>query len=419
MYSRDAGHLLPGASRYLFLRINHNGVARGLIRARESHEGVEIDLAGVGLTLLTLGPEEITVEGERVTCRYLIRGLLSGAAGGRAGGGTSRRQFARALRRRERLLRPPRASVPAAPAPPARLRQPPVLPEPATRGSGVTVAVLGASGVIGRALVPALAGDEEVVAVSRHAQQHDDSRVRSKHADVTDPDSIRYVLEGVDVLYYLVHSLGTPDFAELDRRGASVVAREAEASGVRQIVYLGAWETIAATSRTPSQPRGDRDRARFGLRACHHAPCSRRRRAGKRGLRDRGGTRRPLACDDRAEVGVDPDAADRPRRRRPLSRRRRAASGRDRVELRRRRAGGPDLQADDRAHRPAPRAPSSARGPAASAARRVRTSCVPVRERARKYPERNRHHFVLTKPRSRIRNRQDARALSIQPRANG
>lgn len=103
----------------------------------------------------------------------------------------------------------------------------------------MTVAVLGASGVIGRALVPALAGDEEVVAVSRHAQQHDDSRVRSKQADVTDPDSIRNVLEGVDVLYYLVHSLGAPDFAELDRRGASVVAREAERAGVRQIVYLG------------------------------------------------------------------------------------------------------------------------------------------------------------------------------------
>ncbi|HEU5206830.1 MAG TPA: NAD(P)H-binding protein [Gaiellaceae bacterium] len=103
----------------------------------------------------------------------------------------------------------------------------------------MTVAVLGASGVIGRALVPALAGDEEVVAVSRHAQQHDDSRVRSKQADVTDPASIRNVLEGVEVLYYLVHSLGAPDFAELDRRGASVVAREAERAGVRQIVYLG------------------------------------------------------------------------------------------------------------------------------------------------------------------------------------
>lgn len=58
-------------------------VARGLLRARESHEGVEIDLAGVGLTLLALGPEEITVESDRVTCRYPIRGgLLSGAARG-------------------------------------------------------------------------------------------------------------------------------------------------------------------------------------------------------------------------------------------------------------------------------------------------------------------------------------------------
>ena len=103
----------------------------------------------------------------------------------------------------------------------------------------MTVAVLGASGVIGRALVPALAEHEEVVAVSRHAEQPDDGRVRSEQADVTDPVSIRNVLEGVDVVYYLVHSLGAPDFAEVDRRGASVVAREAEAAGVRQIVYLG------------------------------------------------------------------------------------------------------------------------------------------------------------------------------------
>ena len=58
-------------------------VARGVVRARASDEGVEIDLAGFGLTLLALGPEEITVEGDRVTCRYPIRGgVLSGAAGG-------------------------------------------------------------------------------------------------------------------------------------------------------------------------------------------------------------------------------------------------------------------------------------------------------------------------------------------------
>lgn len=58
-------------------------VARGFVRARRSDAGVEIDLAGVGLTLLALGPEEITVETDRVTCRYPIRGgVLSSAAGG-------------------------------------------------------------------------------------------------------------------------------------------------------------------------------------------------------------------------------------------------------------------------------------------------------------------------------------------------
>jgi uncharacterized protein YbjT (DUF2867 family) len=41
------------------------------------------------------------------------------------------------------------------------------------------------------------------------------------------------------VAYYLVHSLGASNFAELDRQGAETTAREAERAGVEQIVYLG------------------------------------------------------------------------------------------------------------------------------------------------------------------------------------
>jgi uncharacterized protein YbjT (DUF2867 family) len=41
------------------------------------------------------------------------------------------------------------------------------------------------------------------------------------------------------VAYYLVHSLGTSDFEERDRRAAETVAREAARAGVRQIVFLG------------------------------------------------------------------------------------------------------------------------------------------------------------------------------------
>ena len=101
------------------------------------------------------------------------------------------------------------------------------------------VAVLGATGVIGRALVPELAAAHEVVAVSRRATAPPHPGVRTAAADVTDAPSLRRVLRHVDVIYYLVHSLGSPDFAATDRRAASVVAQEAERAGVAQIVYLG------------------------------------------------------------------------------------------------------------------------------------------------------------------------------------
>jgi uncharacterized protein YbjT (DUF2867 family) len=102
----------------------------------------------------------------------------------------------------------------------------------------VTVAVLGASGVIGRALVPALAREHVVVAVARRPPEGG-ARVRSVEADVLQPAPTRAALEGAEIVVYLVHSLGSPEFEEADRRAAANVARQAEAAGVRQIVYLG------------------------------------------------------------------------------------------------------------------------------------------------------------------------------------
>ena len=100
------------------------------------------------------------------------------------------------------------------------------------------VAVLGATGTVGRALVPLLAERDEVVAISRRASPPTNG-VRSVAADVTDGEALGRALEGVDVLYYLVHSLDTADFHERDRIAATTTAREAERAGVRQIVYLG------------------------------------------------------------------------------------------------------------------------------------------------------------------------------------
>ncbi|HSK14958.1 MAG TPA: NAD(P)H-binding protein [Gaiellaceae bacterium] len=99
--------------------------------------------------------------------------------------------------------------------------------------------VFGASGVIGSALVPLLAREHEVVAVSRRPRESTAPGVTWVPADVTDSAGVRAAVTEADVVYYLVHSLGSPDFAARDALGADVVAREAEEAGVRQIVYLG------------------------------------------------------------------------------------------------------------------------------------------------------------------------------------
>ena len=101
------------------------------------------------------------------------------------------------------------------------------------------IAVLGATGVIGSALVAALAGRHDVVAVSRRGSGSAARGVRPLAIDVSDGSAIRRALDGVDVVYYLVHSLGSADYAELDRCAAATVAREAERARVAQIVYLG------------------------------------------------------------------------------------------------------------------------------------------------------------------------------------
>lgn len=100
------------------------------------------------------------------------------------------------------------------------------------------VAVLGATGTVGRALVPLLAEEHDVVAVSR--RPHDPTAgVRWTVADASDPDALRKLFADVDLAYYLVHSLGSRDFAERDRIAAGTVAREAERAGLSQLVYLG------------------------------------------------------------------------------------------------------------------------------------------------------------------------------------
>ena len=83
-----------------------------------------------------------------------------------------------------------------------------------------------------------LAGEHDVTAVSRRQRPNADG-IRWVVADVGNPTEVREALDHIEVVYYLVHSLGSADFARRDRRGASILARAAEGAGVSQIVYLG------------------------------------------------------------------------------------------------------------------------------------------------------------------------------------
>ncbi|HET6698171.1 MAG TPA: SDR family oxidoreductase [Nocardioidaceae bacterium] len=108
--------------------------------------------------------------------------------------------------------------------------------------------VTGATGYVGGRLVPALleAGhDVTVMARSeRKVRGHAwADRVDVAVADATRPQQVAAALEGVDVAYYLLHSIGTGhDFAATERRIAEDFAGAAERAGVRRIVYLGGMD---------------------------------------------------------------------------------------------------------------------------------------------------------------------------------
>jgi uncharacterized protein YbjT (DUF2867 family) len=102
----------------------------------------------------------------------------------------------------------------------------------------LNVAVFGATGTIGTSLLPRLAREHDVVAISR-TDREDENRITWCKADATDANAVRRALDGVDVVYYLVHSLGKADFEDRDLRAAETTSAEAADAGVQQIVYLG------------------------------------------------------------------------------------------------------------------------------------------------------------------------------------
>ncbi len=108
------------------------------------------------------------------------------------------------------------------------------------------IAVAGATGYIGGLLARRLRDDgHEVRALARDPGRAGDLRAAGCEvvkADVLEPETLGPALEGAEVAYYLVHSMGRGsdgDFAARDERGARNFAAAAAAAGVGRIVYLG------------------------------------------------------------------------------------------------------------------------------------------------------------------------------------
>ena len=107
------------------------------------------------------------------------------------------------------------------------------------------VLVTGATGYIGGRLVPQLLRAGHAVRClartpSKLADEAWIDEVEVVRGDVTADDALDGALTGVDVAYYLVHSMGGPaDFDAEDRRAARTFRDAAARARVGRIVYLG------------------------------------------------------------------------------------------------------------------------------------------------------------------------------------
>lgn len=106
------------------------------------------------------------------------------------------------------------------------------------------ILVTGATGYIGGRLVPRLLDKGyQVVCMVRNPDSFSNrwDNVTIRYGDVQKPESLVSALEGVDIVYYMIHSMSAGEnvFTSIDKVGAKNFADAAKIAGVKRIIYLG------------------------------------------------------------------------------------------------------------------------------------------------------------------------------------
>jgi uncharacterized protein YbjT (DUF2867 family) len=120
-----------------------------------------------------------------------------------------------------------------------------------------TILITGATGYVGGKLLNHLAGSKyHLKALARFPEnllsRLPQGSIEICQGDVLEAASLERALQGVEVAFYLVHSMGAKkSFETLDRQGAINFAKACKACGVHTIIYLGG---LGSSHKKPLSP---------------------------------------------------------------------------------------------------------------------------------------------------------------------